>query len=122
MPRVTNQEVQQLVDTTRDCTSFIDTAHLIVNEELADVGHSEDRLKQIELYLSGHYAVVTIEKGSLVRKRVGDASDTYGGFVQGLLGPGLRSTRFGQQAISQDTSGTLERMAGDQGNAEFEVV
>lgn len=121
-PLVTDAEVKAVIPTDIDTTPFIATAHLFIDENLASAELSADRLKQVELYLAAHFVAITVEKGSLIRKRVGEASETYGGFVQGLLGRGLQSTRYGQTAINMDTSGVLASMSSSNPPAEFRVV
>lgn len=118
MALVTDEEVKQLIDTERDMTPFIDIADLIVSEQLATSGLSSARLKQIELYLAAHYAAITEERGSLKSIKVGEATDTF----DTQAGQGLKLTRYGQQAISLDTSGTLKVMGTQTLNAQFRVV
>lgn len=120
MARVTNTEVQELVPTEEDCTQYITVANLIVTEELDNAGLSTDRLKQIELYLSAHFAVVTLERGGLQRQKIGDADDTYK--AQSWDDRGFMSTRFGQQAVTLDPTGKLGAMTKAAVKAEFRVV
>jgi len=105
MAMVTSAEVKAIVDTSiTDLSSFIDTADLIVREDLLDKGLSNHRLRQIELYLAAHFTVLTDEKGGVVSERAGQASESYRRFE----GDGLESTRYGMQAIALDTTKTLE--------------
>lgn len=121
MARVTDQEVKAIIDTERDTTPFIETAHLLVNEELADKGMSDERLTQIEKYLSAHYTAVTEERGFLAQTKTVDSVEEYG-FNEDMM-IGLTLTRYGQQAISLDTSGRLQQLSGGvaSGVAKFEV-
>ncbi len=121
MPRVTELEVQAIVDTERDPTPFIDVASLIVDENLLGKGLTVARLVQIELYLAAHFTTVTEERGSLVSSGGGDAKDTY--FTR-ELGKGLAMTRYGQQALALDTSGTLSGINSLSGSlsAQFRLV
>ena len=121
MPRVTEGEVTAIVDTERHVTPFIDVAALIVDENLVGQGLSAARLKQIELYLAAHFTTVTEEKGSLVSSKSGDAEDTY--FTR-ELGKGLAMTRYGQQALTLDSSGILSGLSKLVGSlkAQFRVV
>lgn len=118
MARVTDTEVKQIIDTTRDTSPFIDVATLIVDEQLANSGLSVARFKQIELYLAAHFVAISEEKGNLKRSRIGDASEEY----DNKSGVGLELTRYGQQALALDTSGTLRSMARSTQNALFIVV
>lgn len=117
MPLVTDAEVKALIATTRDTTPFIASADLIVSENLAGLGLSDDRLKQIELYLAAHFVAVTEERGGLKSKKIGEASEGYA-----ISGRGFSLTRFGQQAIDFDTSGTLKGISSAAYTARFMVV
>ena len=116
MARVTDAEVKVIIDTTlTDLSSFITTANLIVNEDLEPKGTlSEDRLKQIELYLSAHF--VTMRERQLKSEEFGDSKDVF----LGEVGEGYASSTYGQQALALDSCGVLAI----QGNpkARFEVV
>ena len=121
MPRVTENEVTAIVDTERHVTPFIDVASLIVDENLSGKGLTAARLIQIELYLAAHFTAVTEEHGSLVSSEGGDAKDTY--FTR-ELGKGLAMTRYGQQALALDTSGTLSGINSLSGSlsAQFRLI
>jgi hypothetical protein len=119
--RVTNNEVKVIVETSiADVTTpFIDNAHLLVEEELLGLGLSEARLKMIEMYLAAHYvSLAPGGDGNLLRSKTGQSEDEYAG----NFSEGLALTRYGQQAISLDTSGTLANMATTGKRAEFRVV
>ena len=118
MARVTDNEVCAVVDTKRDVSPFIETANLIVEEQLVSAGMTPARLKQIELYLSAHFVAITEERGGLTSTGTGASKETY----FGLLGEGLKATRYGQQVISLDTSGILVLESGGKSQAEFRVV
>lgn len=120
MSRVTVAEVKAIIDVEddRDVSPFIELATLLVDENLASAGLSAARLKQIELYLSAHYTAVTVERGALSVSKLGDALETYkGDYTQGL-----NLTRYGQQAITLDTSGTLAAMSTPTKHGLFRVV
>lgn len=116
--RVTEAEVKALIDTERSMTPFIESATLMVDETLTDKGLSTGRLKQIELYLAAHFCAITEEKGGLIVSKVGDAVERY----TEEYGQGLALTRFGQQAILLDTSGTLGVASTSNPLAVFRVV
>ena len=119
MARVTDAEVKAIIDTSRSVDPFIATATLLVNEELAaSTTLSSERLQQIELYLAAHFTAITEERGALTSSEKGDASEEYGVEV----GSGLNSTRYGQQAISLDTSGRLAAIASSGNKARFTLV
>lgn len=118
MVLVTDSEVKAVIDTKRDTTPFIDTADLLITEDLAGKGLSAARLKQIELYLAAHFVAVTEERGNMTRHRKGDSEEQY----QMEIGSGLMLTRYGQQAINLDTSGTLRTLAKKGQDALFRVI
>lgn len=119
--RVTNEEIQALVDDSNtNCTQFIVTANILVNEILTSKGLSADRLKIIESYLAAHFYVITSEKGGMVRKKMGDAEERYQDMPSSAFG--LASTRFGTQAAVLDTSGTLGNLTAMAVKARFGVI
>jgi hypothetical protein len=107
-----------------DLAIFIDTANLIVTENLANTNPvlSVERKFRISLYLAAHFAAIAYERGQLTRKRLGEADESYGTPTQ-AMSVGLGSTRFGMQALALDTTGTLASLSASGGlKAEFEVV
>lgn len=115
---VRHDEVLKIIDSDVDTTPFIETAHLIVSEDLAGKGLSDDRLKQIELYLAAHFVTLNQEGGGLIESRMGNSWERYSdNFGQGLL-----LTRYGQQAVVFDNSGTLSSLASTSKKAEFRIV
>lgn len=106
MALVTDSEVKAIIDTALDTTTFITTAHLIVTEDLDGLGYSDDRLKQIELYLAAHFTALMEENGGLTRRKFGDSDESYAL----VKGNGLMMTRYGQQAMALDTSGKLKEL------------
>ncbi|KKK58041.1 hypothetical protein LCGC14_3048420 [marine sediment metagenome] len=118
MARVTVDQVNDIVDTKRDCTPFIETANLMVTEDLVGKGLTDARLVKIELYLSAHLVVLTEERGGLTRTRTGDATDGYAAPTR--MGTGLELTRYGQMVMQLDTTGTLK--ASNKLKARFTVM
>lgn len=125
--RVTEDQVRTLtgISAVVDVAQAIDTASLLVTEELTGRSpqQSDARLVQIELYLAGHFAVVSDREGPLASEALGDAVERY----HNIYFAGLRSTRFGQQAILLDTSGVLAAMAAkaenlDRKDAQIQVI
>lgn len=128
MSRTTKEKVKNIIEVPEALTdqmieAFIDDASLIVTEALTGKGLTEGRLELIERYLTAHYATLLTERGGLVSSEVDDVRDTYGGPKDGV---GLAMTRYGQQAIAFDSSGTLKAMAIDPTksgmNAQFRVL
>jgi len=105
-----------------EINAFISNATLIVTEELSGKGLSADRLELITKYLTGHFIILTIEQGGVRRSRTGAADESY------VAPPpdrqGFATTRFGQQAIALDSSGTLASLVitSSMARAEFRVV
>lgn len=111
------REIIEVADSL-NLSSFLTTANLIRTEDLADKGLSEARLDQIELYLAAHFTALRDEHGALKSSETLSAKDSY----FGDYGRGLRATRYGQQAILMDTSGTLAVLAEPSSKAQFRVV
>jgi hypothetical protein len=103
MPLVTDAEVKSQIKTDIDTTLAIQQADMIVTENLSGKGHSATRLKFIELNLACHFVALAEERGGLKVSKTGDTLETYAGDYT----TGLNLTRFGQQAIVLDNSGTL---------------
>ena len=101
--RITQAQVLALITTDKDVGAFILTANIIVNEHLISSGLSNNMLAQIELYLAAHITALVVEKGGLVRNSIGDSADSYANVYKA----GFSSTRFGQQAMTLDSTGTL---------------
>lgn len=102
---------------------FISQANLMVTEELSSIGFSDDRLALIETYLAAHFAALVIERGALASIAIQDVKDAF----HDVYSEGLGSTRFGQQAMMLDTSGTLVRLSASLtqtklNKAEFRIV
>lgn len=120
--RVTAGQVKEVIETSLSdsvvTASMINTANLYVDTHLLDVGHSAGILGRIELYLAAHIVALTEERGSLKGGKFGDASE----FLADVYSAGFRATRFGQFALSLDTSGTLARLGQPLLKAEFVVV
>ena len=104
MARVTDAEVKEILDTALSTTPFINTATVVVDENLVDKGLSTALLKEIELYLAAHYT--TIREQQLTSEELGEAKNTY----QGKTEMGLDSSFYGQTAKQLDTSGTLSNI------------
>lgn len=121
MPRVTNAQVQAIYPRPNDdLTTFIVAADIIVSEDLANSGLSSDRLDQIEIYLAAHFAVITLERGGLTRRKIGESEDYYQIYSNKEIG--FLATRFGQQATILDTTGTLADIGSPKPKALFKLV
>lgn len=115
MARVTDEQVKKVIETDlEDITLFMETAEMIVDEQLTGKGLSDDRLAKIELYLSAHF--VTLRERQLKSEKFGDASETY----QGETGMNLKASFYGQTALSLDTTGSLTNLGNSM--AEIELL
>lgn len=95
-PLITAEELHAIcieIEGVEDVSPFIDNAHLIVCEDLAAGGFSEDRLRLIELYLAAHLAALTYPVTA--SESVTKVRETY----QYKVGLGLSFTKYGQQAL-----------------------
>lgn len=106
MARVTTEEVLKVirvVGPTDWVEDLIEIAHRLVDDKL--LGKlPEGVLKDIELYVTAHLiSIRDQEAGMVTQKRVSEATSTYG-FEPGM---GLAMTRFGQVALTLDTTNTL---------------
>lgn len=120
--RVSAGQVKEVIDTSLEddviLSSMINTANLYIDTHLLAVGHTDSMLQRIELYLAAHIVALTEERGSLKGGKVGDASE----FLADVFSEGFRATRYGQLALSLDTSGTLARLGQSTLKAEFRVI
>jgi len=120
--RVSSDQVKEVIETSlSDATvlgSMINTANIYVDTHLLNAGHAANILERIELYLAAHIVALTEERGALKGGKFGDASE----FLADVFDDGFRSTRFGQMAITLDTSGTLASLGRANMKARFMVV
>ncbi len=120
--RATADGVKEIVSTSLSDdvveAHCIDTANLYVDTHLLSAGHSNAILEKIEFFLAAHILALAEERGSLKGGKFGDASE----FLADVYGQGFKATRFGQLAISLDTSGILAKLGSSNLKAEFRVV
>jgi hypothetical protein len=83
------------------------TAVTMANEVLASSSLSTAVKDLVKLYLACHFAVLSAQNGPLETVKIGEATERY----HQIYAAGLMATRFGQQAIVLDTSGTLAELA-----------
>jgi hypothetical protein len=107
--RVTVTQVKTLTGgPTSDPTQAIATANTLANHWLLPItGYPAPLLAQVELYLAAHFSELTTKNGPLASEGIDTAIERY----HDIYKPGLRSTRFGQQAILLDYTGTLAEVA-----------
>ena len=112
MARTTAAEVKLILDTTTltdpVIDSFIVSANLFVTNALASTTLGATTLADIERWISAHLLSFTIERQAK-KEEAGSAKIEYAG---NFNGKGLLGTSYGQLAVSLDTTGTLEEIAG----------
>lgn len=120
MARVTEDLLRTIVELSEglDCSTFIDTANIVVDAFVLPHLTIQPLLIKIELYLAAHFAALMDERGGLTRSMQGDASETY----SDIYDKGFRSTRFGQQAIVLDQSGTLAAVSANNLKAQISLI
>ena len=101
---VDDDDVKAIITTTiPDLSAFIEAADLIIVEDLSNKGMSAARLKEIERWLAAHFVAINEDAARISSETVGRSNISYGG----QFGLGLQHTRYGQQAIILDITGTL---------------
>ena len=119
--RTTEAEILRLMNSSLDedeVTPFLRTANGLVTDILASVAVLTDaRRAEIEGWLGAHFA--SIRDPSVKSEGIDTASFTYD---VGTLGEGLKATRYGQQAIMLDISGTLASLASGKRPARFTAL
>ena len=94
------------VDLTIPLTPFIETGSTLVDDiAAADPSVSSARLELIERYLSAHF--YTLRDPRTTAERAGPVSANY----QSSVGSGLKTSHYGQMAITLDPTGTLKNMS-----------
>lgn len=121
---VLDKDVKVLIETNDDTTPFIEVANIVVTEDLADKGLSDDRLMFITRYLAAHFVCISEELGGLQEARIGGLAGTYERYrTQDPTAKGYATTRFGQVAQMLDSSGTLAASGANDGlKALFRVI
>lgn len=118
--KTTDRDVKNILDTDKDTTPYIEVAQLLVDEILATSALTIDRQNAIVRYLAAHFCWLSITNG-LVAKDVGTAREVYRTFSD--KSEGLGTSRFGQTALSLDTTGTLASKTANNGlKALFNVI
>lgn len=123
MARATDADVRAYVEMLAETSTapYISAATLVVDTYLVGKGLSDPLLVQIEIFLAAHYATLAVERGGLRRDQQGDSAQAYQTVSERYTGFNL--TRFGQQAIALDDSGTLVGLSSTKNlRAQFEVV
>lgn len=123
MARVLGVEVKQHITTSISAdvvdTDFIPIANAMVNDHLVGKGISTIILAKIELFLAAHFVALMEELGGLTRDSYGDSAQSMS---DAYRDGGLNLTRYGQQALVLDTTGTLRTVYAPKQKAEFRVI
>ncbi len=120
--RVSVLEVEEIIPMAADHRTiehaFIADANTVVETNLLGLGLRAAVLKMIEKYLAAHFAAITEERGGMLKDKFGDGavefSDNYG--------EGFKGTRFGQMALSLDSTGTLRSILTSTIDSQFRLI
>lgn len=89
--------------------AFLDTASVIVTDNLSSAGLSAATLAQIEKWLAVHLACM--RDPIPLRSKIGDAEAwNFPASVTTAFGQGLKLTPYGQQVLVLDYSGKLAKL------------
>ena len=114
------EEVKQIISTTStNLQPYIIAGYRIVRDNLYDVDPFTK--KEIIRWLAAHF--LSMESGSegrVIEKEVGEARERYVGEQAEVFAKALGSTRYGQQAIALDPTGTLYNLG--RPRAKFKAV
>ena len=110
MARTTATEVRAIlgVDASETVTPFMETAGLIVDENLESRGLSVELLTKIEAYLSAHYFAITNPEFRIESEKIGESMTSFSGKTGTMTG--FMATQFGQVAIQLDKTGVLKKL------------
>lgn len=108
MARVTNVEVEELVEVDSDISldPYILAANELVTELCTDSGYTDARLAMIEAWLAAHFYLMGREQ-AIAQERVGPISVSF----QYEIGKNLSQTKQGQTAMMLDTAGNLASLS-----------
>ena len=111
MPRVSAIEVRQVIKLSEVAVpngildEQIAVASRLTSDLLSTKGLNDDRLKDIEKYLSAHFAALYDREAMSAERTIGDAASEY--YLTNAVGKYLDLTVWGQMAKVLDTSNTL---------------
>jgi hypothetical protein len=116
--RTTDAEIKELVDTDKDVGWAVEAATVLVDEHLVGIGISDSMLQRIELFIGAHLAELASAGAGIIRESTGVSSTTWAN----IYGEGFRATRWGQQALALDFTGTLVGLTSTKHKAELKLV
>lgn len=117
--RASEAMVKDIIDTdltNEQIAPFLAAANTMVTDLLLDESYSTSTLKEIERWLAAHF--VAVRDPQVTQEKIGDVQATY----EGKTGMGLKSTRYGQQAMMLDHHGILARVAAGKRPAEVKTI
>ena len=117
--RATEAMVKQIIDTDltdEQVTPFLAVANKMVTDLLSGESYSTEMLLEIERWLAAHF--VSVRDPQVTQEKIGDVQATY----EGKTGMGLKSTRYGQQAIEIEHHGILAQVASGKRPAEVKAI
>jgi hypothetical protein len=122
--RVTGHQIKDIINTslTEAVVSqrMVHVASTIVDENLVGLTPALSALTRsnIEMYLAAHFVALTEERGGLIMSNFGDSKES----LANIYSEGFGTTRYGQAAMTIDTSGVLTSVGSTKMKAEFRVV
>jgi hypothetical protein len=119
MARTTEADVKKIIDTEltiEEVTPFLETANVMITQNLSDEGYSDELMKQIETWLAAHF--VAIRDPRVSREKFGDGDQTF----HGKSGMGLAHTPYGQQVMMLDSHGILATVSNTKGPADMRTL
>jgi len=119
--RTTEQEVKRIIDTDLsegDITPFLLAASGLVTDLLgaSDV-LTAARLADIECWLAAHF--VAVRDPRVKSETIGKATFSY---ETAVVADGLKATRYGQQVLLLDLSGTMASLTSGKRPARFTAL
>lgn len=117
MSRTNDVKVKGIIETEiSDLSPFITAANLTINEQIPVANVTDELLTEIETWLAAHY--LTAHSPRAQKEQIGPTRITY----EGQTGKGLEGSRYGQRAISLDSTGELGNSSQADINLDFAGV
>ena len=104
------REVIKTVQTDAEIGGNIATALVMYRINLDNKGLSEDAEVEVKRYLAAHFVSLRDDSTRVEKETMGDADASYVPAGNGATQQGLKSTSWGQTAISFDSTGILSRL------------
>ncbi|MCP4566487.1 MAG: hypothetical protein GY841_02770 [FCB group bacterium] len=105
MARTDATEIGKIIDVDSgdDLDAFIDAANILVTDILGESGTATATLAVIETWLAAHFYAIYKPRASA--EKAGSVSESF----DYKIDLALNQTRYGQMALSLDTTGALAR-------------